>query len=85
MIKVKNFAAFDFRRFAGLDSQSPRNIVEANFAPVAEPPMTHRVEDSANVVLREIYKRASGNTVHQTALENKRQIETDYVMSDKLV
>src|SRR5882724_7903196 len=71
LVEIENFAAFNLGRLAGLNSQGPGDVVEANPPPVAQPPMSHCVEYSANVVVAEIHKRPRRDAVHQAALENK--------------
>src|SRR5437870_4597035 len=85
LIEIEYFAAFNVRGLAGFKSESPGHIVEPNAVAPAQPPAPHRVEHSAHVVFAEINQRLRGDVIHQTALIDKREIETDNVVTDNLV
>jgi hypothetical protein len=47
--------------------------------------MPHRVENPAHVVFTQIHQRFGGDAVHQTTLEDKRQVKTNEVVAHELV
>ena len=74
------------RLFCSIRFPGPRDVVKTHATTaIAQPPLPHRVENAAHVVLTEIHERSSRDAVHQTALKNKRQIETDDVVADEFV
>src|SRR6185369_5983329 len=85
LVEIKHLAAFDFGSLARLDPEGPRNVVETDVTPRAEPPAMHCVEDSTHVVITKIHKRSRLERVSETALKHKRQIESDDVVPDELV
>src|SRR5258708_22023100 len=85
LIEVKYLAAFDFRCLARFKSKRPGHVVEPHALASAQPPAAHRVEYAAHVVFAEIHKWVGRNVVHQTALKDERQIESDDVVADDFV
>jgi hypothetical protein len=85
LIKIKNFAAFHLGRLARFDPKCPCNIIKTNVPLRTEPPTMHGVEHSANVVFAKVYEGSHLHSLHQTSLEDKRQIETNYVVTDQFI
>src|SRR5262245_54606791 len=73
LVEIKNFAAFDFGRFARLDPERPGDVVKTDKTFCAEPPAMHRVENAARSVIGEIHERPGCERMRKAALKNERQ------------